>query len=175
MSSQRPSEVGKRNLRGNAWVSFLGFGSIRAELNPRKLQRGRATGGAEFDTDGGHGGQRASASTGPRHGGRGIRLPARCRCAAPGLQRGRATGGAEFKQARGAESSHQGFNGAAPRGARNSAREWRDVRGHRALQRGRATGGAELESQTCCKYSADWLQRGRATGGAEFWRVRRVV
>ena len=121
MSSQRPSEVGKRNLRGNAWVSFLGFGSIRAELNPRKLQRGRATGGAEFDTDGGHGGQRASASTGPRHGGRGIMAREAAGVTAKQvLQRGRATGGAEFQD-------------------KNAAKTLVSQ-----LQRGRATGGAEF-------------------------------
>ena len=87
----------------------------------QSLQRGRATGGAEFRPRVWRWHERTQASTGPRHGGRGISviLPA-THAALRLLQRGRATGGAEFEARKG-----------------NHERTGR-------LQRGRATGGAEL-------------------------------
>ena len=86
----------KRNLRAMRGFLFLDYGSIRDELNSRKFQRGRATGGAEFfrflcDVEGVSLLQRGRATGGAEfevfHDGE---------IAVFVLQRGRATGGAEF-------------------------------------------------------------------------------
>ncbi len=86
-----------------------------------RLQRGRATGGAEIREGQSQRARHGDASTGPRHGGRGN--PPRS-ATAP-----------QFPSC---------FNGAAPRGARKSTPDKPKRVCSVWLQRGRATGGAEI-------------------------------
>ena len=109
------------------------------------------------------------ASTGPRHGGRGIPgMPPDALGGITRLQRGRATGGAEF-EIRGLviTPSQVLQRGRATGGAEFAGRASRG-RHIASLQRGRATGGAEFAGAVFVHYRRSPLQRGRATGGAEF-------
>ena len=182
----------KRNLRAMRGFLFLDYGSIRDELNSRKFQRGRAPGRGIHDCA--HAWHADCwASTGPRPGGRGIRVTCGLGIdACQSLQRGRAPGGAELPYFCRASSPHSGqlqrgrapggaelassalprpalghcFNGAAPRGARNSS--WRNAsrEGEMRLQRGRAPGGAEFSRNESPAHIRTHCFNGAAPRGA---------
>ncbi len=170
---------------------------IPGEFHPDRLQRGRATGGAEFIAAHRQKRRQCNASTGPRPGGRGITVTNLTGTASINmLQRGRAPGGAEFRTMNKPHDTDlwQLQRGRAPGGAELS--ESAGGRGPSEdastgprpggrgicrgcllsaswlflLQRGRAPGGAELTAGGVTSITGTALQRGRAPGGAELER-----
>ena len=111
----------------------------------------------------------ATASTGPRPRGRGMRRSIEQDRASWRLQRGRARAGAECNCPRAAKHRTPRFNGAAPARARNA--DWTNtyLASRATLQRGRARAGAECQCAAVTPASTGPRPRGRGCLARDVW------
>ena len=137
------------------------------------LQRGRATGGAEFSRLRLSVSAPRPASTGPRHGGRGILSRVFAHLSQVHASTGPRHGGRGiFLLTVSLTTGTVGFNGAAPRGARNS-QPFRQASAAWRASTGPRPGGRGIQSSRHWGLRAERLQRGRAPGGAAVYFVVR--